>query len=144
MSLKANIVDMAGGGTARVTPAGEQVVAPYAYDDTKFLLMDVDDVAYSFFGPRAGHSFIVTLIRAKANRQVSTTVDADVVIFENATGPSDTTQDKIIHQEGMVRGESFTIPMNYRVTEGRWVNGSTTDDDVSVTVQGYYVPIADD
>lgn len=130
------------GGVLKVTPQGEMAVSRYGYDETEFRLLDSPGVAYNFYGPRAGYGFVITVIRARANRQVSTTVDADVVVFENATGPDQVAQEKVIHQEALVRGENFTLMgLNYRVTEGRWVNATTTDDDVTMTIMGYYIPL---
>ncbi len=44
-----------------------------------------------------------------------------------------------LHQEAMVRGEDMTLPMNVLVTAGKFVNAKTTDDDVHMTIIGYFV-----
>jgi hypothetical protein len=125
---------------AKVTPLGQVVTAPLAYDETEFRELAVDDTAYNFYKPKSGQQFVITGIRARADRQVSTTVDADVVIYE-ASAEDATTVDKVLHQDAMVRGESFTlIPVNILVRAGKFVNAKTTDDDIHMTIFGYYVP----
>jgi hypothetical protein len=98
------------------------------------------NVAYNFYKPKSGQQFVITGIRAKADRQVSNTDDADVVIYE-ASSESATTADKVLHQEAMIRAESVTlIPMNVLVTAGKFLNAKTTDDDIHMTIFGYFVP----
>lgn len=125
---------------ADVTELGQLVTAPLAYNETEFKELAADDSAYNFYKPKSGQQFVITLIRAKANRQVSTTVDAEVVIYE-ASSEGSTTVDKVLHQEAMVRGESIPpLPMNVRVAAGAYVNAKTSDASVYMTIMGYYVP----
>jgi hypothetical protein len=141
MSTPVRIKGGSAGTEARVTRLGQLVTAPLAYDETVFKELAEPDTAYNFYEPKSGRQFVITGIRAKADRQVSNTDDADVVIYE-ASSNSTTTVDKVLHQEAMVRGESITlIPMNVLVTAGKFVNAKTTDDDVHMTIMGYYVSV---
>lgn len=125
---------------ARVTSLGQLVTAPLAYDETVFKELAVANTAYNFYKSQSGRQFVVTCIRAKADRDVSNTVDAVVVIYE-ASSETTTTVDKILHQEALIRGESVTlIPLNILVAAGKYVNAKTTDDDIHMTIMGYYVP----
>jgi hypothetical protein len=139
MSVKSVIKD--GGGSralACVTSNGQLVTSPIKYDDTVFNELGEVNVAYNFYEAKAGKQFIITVIRAKANRLVSSTADASVVIYE-ATSDSTTTESKVLHQEAMVRGESVTISCNIAVNEGVYVNAKTDDDDIYMTIMGYYI-----
>lgn len=139
MSTPVRIVD--GPYTAKVTQLGQLVVAPLAYDETEFRELAVDNTAYNFYVPKSGKQFVITGIRAKADRQVSPTADADVVIYE-AAAPDTTTVAKVLHQEAMVQGESIALlPLNILVNTGVWVNAKTTDDDIHMTIFGYYIPV---
>ncbi len=141
MSVKALIKD--GGGTksnARVTKNGQLVTSPISYDETVYKELAADDTAYNFYAAKPGQRFVITLIRAKADKQVSTTVDADVVIYE-ASSSSTTTVDKVLHQEAMVQGDNVTMNTNILVTEGKYVNAKTTDDDIHMTIMGYYLDV---
>jgi hypothetical protein len=140
MSVNSHITDGRGGKSkACVSNAGQLITAPFAYDETKFLELDVINTAYNFYGPVAGQQFVITGLRAKADRGVSTNADATVIIYE-ASSDTTTTVDKILHQEAMVSGESVTMRMNIIVNEGKYVNAKTDDDDIHMTIMGYYVP----
>lgn len=142
MSLEVRITDARGNPhKACVTQYGQIVVGPASYDQTKYVELAEDDTAYNFYVPQANKRFVISGLRAKADRQVSSTVDAEVIIYE-ASAPDTLTADKVLHQEALVRGESVTIiPMNLIVEEGKWVNAKTSDDDIHMTIFGYYVDI---
>ena len=139
MATPVHIKGGAGDWGAKVTSLGQLVVAPLAYDETVFKELAEKNTAYNFYKPKSGQQFVITLIRAKADRQVSNTDDADVVIYE-ASSDSETTVDKVLHQEAMIRGEDVTLPMNLLVAAGKFVNAKTTDDDIHMAVMGYYIP----
>lgn len=141
MSTPVHILD--GRGTKQrvsVSDIGQLIVAPFAHDETKFVELAEDDIAYNFYGPKAGFEFVITGMRIKANRQVSNTVDATIIIYE-ASAAGTTVVDKILHEEAMIRGESATLlPMNILVNEGKYINAKTSDDDVFMTIMGYRIP----
>lgn len=143
MSTPVRIKDSATGVEAGVTPRGQLITAALAYDETAFVELAEPATAYSFYKPVSGRQFVITGIRAKADRQVSTTVDADVIVYE-ASAEDATTIDKVLYQEAMVRGESATlIPLNILVRAGKYVNAKTSDDDIHMTIMGYYVKQVD-
>ena len=139
MSLEVFIRD-ADGQLVRVSKLGQLTIGPFAFDETQSLELAEDDTAYNFFKPKSGQQFVITGMLLKANRQVSNTVDARVVIYESPD-PDSLTEDKILLEEAMIRGESRTInPMNVLVNQGKFINAKTSDDDIFVTIMGYYVP----
>ena len=141
MTVPAEIVDGSGSRSkVRVSSIGQLTVAPFAYDETKFVELAVDNTAYNFYAPKAGKQFVITGVNAKADRDVSTTVYAVVIVYEAASA-STTTVDKSLFQDAMVRGEKVTMmPLNILVNAGKYVNAKTTDDDIHMTIMGYYIP----
>lgn len=141
MSLPIHITDGTGRGTkACVTSIGQVVTAPYAYDLTVFNELAEPDTAYNFYEPKQDQQFVITGFVAKADKQVSSTVDADVVIYE-AEDADATTVTNTLFQVAMVEGDLVVVsPLNILVTEGVYVNGKTTDDDIHMTIMGYYIP----
>lgn len=139
--LKTSITDGSGTGTgAKVTSIGQLVTAPFTYDSTIFKELAEINTAYNFYGPSSGQQFVITGIRAKADRDVSNTADAVVIIYE-ASSDSTTTVDKVLHQEAMIRGENVTwLPVNILVSGGKFVSAKTTDDDIHMTIMGYFIP----
>lgn len=141
MPTPVHIKGRGGNWIAHVTPLGQLVTAPLAYDETVFKELAVANTAYNFYKSQSGRQFVITGIRAKADRDVSNTADADVVIYEAAAEDA-LTVDKVLHQEAMIRGESITlIPVNILVAAGKYVNAKTTDDDIHMTIFGYYIPV---
>jgi len=137
-----HIVD--GRGTksrACVTSVGQLVVSSFAYDDTVFKELSSDDTAFNFYDPKAGEQFVITGIRIKADRFVSNTVDADVIVYEASTDET-ITVDKILFQEALIRGEAATlIPINILVNEGKFINAKSSDSSIFITIMGYFIPV---
>jgi hypothetical protein len=138
--IKTQIEDGSGKGrVAKVTPIGQLVTAPVAYDDTVFKELAVDDTAYNFWPPKPGEQFVITGVLFRADKQVSSTVDATVVIYE-ATTNSTLTVSKVLIQFAVVQGDIINATaLNLLVNEGRYVNAKTDDDDIHMTIMGYYV-----
>jgi len=133
------IISGDGSTAVKVSPNGALVTASAKSSESVFNVLDVANTAYNFYLPKPSQQFIVTGIRAKADRDVSNTVDATVVIYTAEDIDSLTVVDSI-HQEAMVRGEAFTLlPLNVLVGAGLWVNAKTTDDDIHMSVMGFYI-----
>lgn len=129
------------GRHAQVTESGELVVAPLKYDETQFVELAEPDTAYNFYEPVPSEQFVITGLNFKADRQVSTTVDAQVIIYE-AVSIDTTAVAKVLFQEAMVRGERTGLSsLHILVNVGVWVNAKTDDDDIHMTIMGYYIPV---
>lgn len=139
MSLKTQIEDSASGFTAKVTALGQVVVGALAYDETVFKELAEDDTAYNFYKPQSGRQVVITGVLFRADKQVSSTVDATVVIYEASTDAS-TIVDKILIQFAVVQGDIITATgLNLLVNAGKFVNAKTTDDDIHMTIMGYFI-----
>ena len=90
--------------------------------------------------PSTNKRFIITSIIIYANKNVSANTDATVTIFE-ADGPTSTQgTNKTIFTQDIPQKVTVVIPnLNVIVSEAKWVNGVTNDDDVSFNISGYYV-----
>jgi hypothetical protein len=138
--IQVTIIDGSGNGrAARVTSIGQLVTAPFAYDETVFKELALADTAYNFWPPKPGEQFVITGVLFRADKQVSSTVDATVVIYE-ATTDTSTTVSKILIQFAVVEGDIINATaLNLLVNEGRYVNAKTDDDDIHMTIMGYYI-----
>ena len=122
-----------------VTSSGELVTAPLHYSETVFKELDVINTAYNFFTPKTGQQLVITGFSLKADRDVSNSVDATVIIYE-ASSVDTLTVDKTLFQDAMIRGERTGYTnTNLIVRPGKWVNVKTTDDDIHITILGYYI-----
>ena len=137
--IKSQITDGYGKGTkATVTSIGQLVVAPYAYNEVKYLLLDTAAAGYTFFAPKAGQQFVLTgiLLTADSNVVGSCIVD----IYESVLAASATIGTSLFHFEILKNGRRDLSGLNILISEGAHVNAKTDDDDVFATLFYYYVP----
>lgn len=128
------------GKTAAVGDQGQLVVGANYFDQTVFNVLDTGGTAYNFFPPKVRQKFIVTGAIIKADKQVSATVDAEVVIYE-ASSADTTTEDKVVIQVAMTEGDLLPLfPLNVEISQGKYLNAKTSDDDIHMTIIGHYVP----
>ena len=143
MPTPVNILDGSRGTKKRagVTSIGQLVVAPFSYDETEFKELAVDDAVYNFYKPRAKQQFVITGMFAVGDQQITANANAVVIIYE-ANGSDVTTVDKILLEFVIKQDQSIPITgLNIIVNEGKWINAVTSDDDVFVTIFGYYLKV---
>ena len=129
-----------GGTEAAMTAVGQVITAPWRYDETVFNELDLVDTAYNFYKPKIGHQFVVTGIYAVADKQVSGSASGSVVIYET-TNTTSTTVSKVLMQTAMIQDQiQLFAPLNILVSEGKFVSAKTTDDDIHMTITGYFIP----
>jgi hypothetical protein len=143
MGIVANIIGGIADYVARVTPAGQLVVAPYDYDLVKFNSLAVVNTAYNYYVPLSGMEFVITSMLAFATKDVGDTTSTSIVIYE-AGSPDVTTVDKVLFQFGMGKLTTLPItPLNIKVNQGKFINAKTDDNTIELTITGYYIPVAD-
>ncbi len=136
--IKVRIADGTSGRVAKVTKAGGLAQTPPAFDLTKFQELSIADTAFNFYSPRPQQKFVITGMRIKANRAVSNTVDATIIVYE-AEQVDTTTVGKVLHEEALIRGEGATLlPINLEVAKGKWINAKTDDASVFITILGFF------
>ena len=135
-----NIIDGSGNGNkAKVTNSGEVVVSPLSYNETSFNTMDIIDTAYNFFEPLPNKQFVITGMLVFADKDVGDASDTVIIVYE-ASDNTTTTVDKILLQFGMGKLTSLPFPsLNLLVNPGKWISAKTGDDDVHMTILGYYI-----
>jgi len=136
--IKSQITDPTTSDSAKVTTIGQLVVAPYAYNEVKYLLLDAVDTGYTFYEPKAGQQFVLTAILLTADSNVTTSCVVD--IYEAVLAASATIGTSIFHFEILKNGYRDLSGLNILITEGVYVNAKTNDDDVYLTILGYYIP----
>lgn len=142
MGVISKITDGTGDGfKAEVTCRGQLVVGPTSFSEATSIKLETDDVPVNLYPPKANMNFIITDILLYANKNVGAG-DATVTLYESSVGPTSATQTKVILQTEMVKQTSRDLTgVNVEVTEGRWLNAVTDDDDVFITVFGYYTVV---
>jgi hypothetical protein len=139
VSLSVEIEDGRGGtrNKVRVTPRGQLVVAPIAFNTSIFNSMSTT-AAYNFVEPVAGKQFIITGYLAASNKDVSATTGATVPIIEaGAIDTTTATKTLLILNLGKLDSGGIT-GLNIITSAGKWINASTDDPTVNLTLLGYY------
>jgi len=143
MSLSIEIEDGKGGtkNTAQVTPRGQLVVSPIDFNTSTFNALDTTGTAFNFVEPIAGKQFVITGYISASDRSVSANDGAEVPIIESEAIDS-TTATKILLTLNLGKLDSQSLTgLNILTTPGKWINASTDDATVNLTLLGYFVDI---
>lgn len=140
MATPVHITDGKGKGRdAVVTSTGQLAVGPLAYNTAKFVELAEDDVGYNFFQPKAGKRFVLDGMIVFADKQVGTTTNAVVVIYEAEGGDGTATGTTVLQFE-LGQNNSINLSgLNILTAEAAFINAKTSDDDVHMTLLGYYI-----
>jgi len=141
MTAGFHITDGRGAGhKSCVTAAGQIITAPFGYDETVFNTLDATGTAYHYYGPKAGFQFVITGVIAYATKDVNDSTSTVISIFE-AVSTASISATKTLMSFGLGKNAVLPLlPLNIIVTEGVYLNATTDDDDILLTVMGYYVP----
>lgn len=140
MPIDVRIVSSDGKRKATVSPAGQLVTGRSDFSRPSFQNMNVDNTAFNFWEPIPHQQFVITGIRFKADQNVATNTNAEVIIYE-ASSLTSLTVDEVLYEDLIVRGQfSDFLPVELLVAEGKFVNGKTSDNTIPTNVVGYYIP----
>ena len=141
MSLDVNIVNDKGKTRAKVSPFGQLITAPLDYSTPIEVEMDTPGVAFNFIAPSAGRSIVITDIIVSASKTVNNTEAANVQIYES-DGVDSLTVIKGIVRPQLIRSDGRDlIGLNLLVPPGLWVNATTDDATILLTIMFYRVPV---
>ncbi len=125
---------------ARVTKRGQTVVAPLAYSRFYTNTATVVDTAYNLVVPKPGKKFVITDIILSADKGVSGTNGAIVEVYEAEAIDTISVSTTIYSDEILKLDRVILTGLNVLiVTEGRWINFKTNDNNVRASVAGYYI-----
>lgn len=122
-----------------VNEAGEILVSDGPYDLSTFNELDTINTAYNFFGPRGIEQFVITGFLMYGDKQVNSSTNATVIIYESDQRDS-TTESRVLVQVEVGQNQSIPFP-NIRIlcNKGVYLNAKTDDDDIHMTIFGHYV-----
>lgn len=140
MSLPSVIQDNSTGNRATVTRFGQLVTAPVDYSIPISKTLDVVNTAYNFVEPVVDKSIVITDIILTANKNVGAT-DATVTLYEAEEVDTTTSTKDILNLEMIKQSNLVLTGLNMIVSEGKFVNAKTDDDDIFVTIMYYRVPV---
>lgn len=122
---------------AKVTSRGQLVVAPLSFSDAYSELLDTDNSIVNIVPADSGNQFVITAIIASGNKNVGTD-GSFVEIFEADSDGGDS--EKELFDFIIARNANLPVtPLNLITNEGKWINARCDDDDVYLTICGYYI-----
>ena len=139
MTLGVEIKDQDSDIRARVTKYGQLVTAPLSFSVPTSNNMVLINTPYNFIEPQPGQSIIITNVIASADKNVSNTDPANVVVYQS-DGVNSLNNLGTLVQPQLLRGANQNFLMNLIVGEGVWVNATTNDDAILLFLYYYYVP----
>jgi hypothetical protein len=144
MAIESHLADQKTGKTVRVVAGSALAVNPPHPSLSFNAELGTDDVPVNVIPAKANHAFCLTGIFLTSNKNVDPNTAATVQIY---TGDSETTA----ASDALTTILSAPVPKNdqrdynpilVEAEEGKWINGVTSDDDVFVTIMGYYLKVS--
>lgn len=127
------------GREARVVKGDALAVLP-PYPSKAFNAeLAVADTAYTIISARGSESFYITGIILTGNKNISVGTDATVTLYEATANDLTAILDTILLTQIAQSSQTVITGINIEVSEGRFVVGKTSDDDVFATILGYYI-----
>lgn len=141
MSIDVSITDQ-GSRHVKINEEGELLVSDGAFDTPVFNELAEINTAYNFFKPKAHKVLIITGFLAYGDKQISTSTNSTVVIYEG-TQADTTTADRVLFQFEVGNNQSVPFPsIKLLCRSGYYINAKCDDDDVHMTILGHYVNAA--
>lgn len=130
-----------GSQQVQVNEAGELLISDGPYDLAVFNELGTINTAYNFFGPKGREQFVITGFLMYGDKQVNSSTNATVTIYESSQADS-TTEDRVLVQVEVGQNQSIPFP-NIRIlcNKGIYLNAKTDDDDIHMTIFGHYVDL---
>ncbi len=122
-----------------VSGLGQLLVAPFDYDEVVAITLNANNTAFNFYKPKAHMRFVITGILLTASSGVVQSALIDV--YEGTSATDIVIEKSILHVEILKNDFRDITPMNVVVREGKWLNAKTDDNNIFITITGYYIPV---
>ncbi len=139
MSVEFSLVDPSTGMTAKVGLDNALAVSPSQSSKTHNATLDVDATPVEIVAAKGGFIFCITGIILTGNKGISTSVDALVDIYTSTDSASATAVTTILSIPIARSSQTVITGVLLETEAGHFINGKTSDDDVLVTILGFYV-----
>lgn len=139
MAINIRVKDGKGNGhEAEVTSRGQLVVSSIDFSTFYNVTLNVNNTGFEITPPISGKIFIITTISLYADKSVGAS-DASVQLYESNSPAVVTVVNSVFNTEIPKVNSISLTGVNIKVSEGKWLNAKTNDNNVYVNVAGYYV-----
>ena len=120
-----------------ISPHGEMITAPFSPNQIQHYKMDMINTAYVFAPPLVGSSMRLQNILMYGSKNVGVN-DATVVIY-TSLDPTATAGTTVMEFEVPEKQSRDLINLNIALPEGVYLLATTNDNDIYMTMMGYYI-----
>ena len=137
MPNRVHIADPTNDTAVSVSSNGELHTAPLHHNQSIHYKLDTINTAYTFADIQTGKEMHLENILIYANKGVGTN-DATVTIYTSLEADSLVVKDVIMEFEIPKYGTRDLIGLNLKLGGGVYLNAKTDDNDIFLTMMGYY------
>ena len=118
----------------KVTKYGELVVSAGNTNTVSSQALDAVNTGVMFVRPEMGSAIIINQIIIAAEKSVSSSTSAEVIVYESTTGTG-TAEHKRVLKMSIIKNQTESFSgLNLLVEEGLWVMAKTDDATVDVSI----------
>ncbi len=139
MSTPVNIIDQGTGAVVKVGLGGALTVGPPSASKTFNAELAIDATPVNIVPAQAGKTFCVTGLIITGDKNISTVDDAIVTIYEASDDATATSLVDIIIVPVARSSQTVITGILLETRVATYINGVTSDDNVFVTILGFYV-----
>lgn len=124
---------------ASVSSHGELIIREFDYSDFDTQNVNVIDTAFNHFKPKDGFRFVITGLSISGDRNIG--VNGSIYSLYTATSATSITAIKEPFTAEVPKSSFIATSLpRVRIAEGVFLNSKCDDNDIRVTVFGYFVP----
>ena len=140
MAIDISIVGKKLGTQAVVNSSGVLATGPLEFSVPVFKLLDVVDQAYNFSKPKVRHVTVITDIILFADKSVTT--QATIIIYEADSIDEVYSSQRVVFEQEILKQTNVTLTgLNWKISEGKFLNAKTDDDDVYCNIASYHAEV---
>ena len=140
MPLPTSIIGADGIHKVNVTPRGELIVAPISFSISYYVDVNLALTEFVVVPAITGKCFIITALMLNSDKTFGSATVAETLLLYEAHPSDITTSLNIITQVDMLKNDRLPVTgLNLQVGNTRSIIAVATDNNVDVTVAGYYI-----
>lgn len=139
MSIRVAVEDHKNGRTAKIGLGGALATGPSSPSTPFNATLDIANTPVNVVPGKGGKIFCVTAIILTGNKGIDVNTDAVVDIYTADDPLSATAITTILNIPVQRSGQTIMTGILLESGLGNFINGKTSDDDVLVTILGFYV-----
>lgn len=139
MSISVRLIDSASGREAKIRSDGSLTTSDNQSSVAYNAKFDVDDVAVEIVPAVHDKIFCITGIILTGNKNIATGTDAVVDIYTSTASASTAVVTTILTIPVARSSQAVMLGLLLSADRAHFINGKTSDEDVLVTIFGFYI-----